>query len=438
MLNWSAVDRALSEDHLLAGGRITRVSGSTLQATLPRAQTGAIYRIEGRDGRRNLLAEVIGFSDVDTILAPFGEARGIGPGDLVVPEGTSDQQLVSEEFLGRSIDPLGAPMDGGPPVHGKHLVPLYRSPPNPLTRQTIDTPLETGVSVIDGPNTVGRGQRMGVFAGPGVGKSTLLGMIARFGTADVNVIALIGERGREVREFIERELGEEGRAKTVLIVATGDAAPILRVRAALLATALAEYFRDHGRHVMLAMDSLTRLAHALREIGLSAGEPPTTRGYPPSVFSTLPKILERAGNAEGPGTMTAFYTVLVDGDDMTEPIADAARSILDGHLVLSRKIAEAGRYPAVDVPGSLSRVASEIIEPHHAMLATQARAVMSSYEEVRELIQVGAYQTGSDPIVDRTVRLFPQVQEVFQQGRNEHRTMSKTLGALGAVLGGDK
>lgn len=437
-LDFAKIDRALAEEHILVGGRVTRVSGSNLEATLPRAQTGSIYRVRGRQNRGDLLCEVIGFSGADTILAPFGEARGVGPGDLVEPEGTADQQLLSEDFLGRIVDPLGAPIDGGPSIHGTHLVPLYRPAPNPLTRLTIDTSLETGVSVIDATATIGRGQRMGVFAGPGVGKSTLLGMIARYATADVNVIALIGERGREVREFVERELGPEGRAKTVLIVATGDAAPILRVRAAVLATALAEFFRERGRHVMLAMDSLTRLAHALRELGLSAGEPPTTRGYPPSVFSTLPKILERAGNAEGPGTMTAFYTVLVDGDDMTEPIADAARSILDGHLVLSRKIGEAGRYPAVDVPGSLSRVASEIIEPHHAMLAMQARAIMSGYEEIRELIQVGAYQPGTDPVVDRTVELHPKVCDVFQQARNEHRTMTKTLAALGAILGGKK
>ena len=273
MLDFSAIDRALAEEDLLTGGRITRVSGSTLEATLPRAQTGSIYRINGRDGRSDLLSEVIGFSGRETILAPFGEARGIGPGDLVVPEGTSDQQLLSEDYLGRIIDPLGRPIDDCPAVRGKHLVPLYRPAPNPLTRMTIDTPLETGVSVIDSTATVGRGQRMGIFAGAGVGKSTLLGMLARFCSAEVNVIALIGERGREVREFVERELGPDGLAKSVIIVATGDAAPILRVRAAVLATTLAEYFRDRGRHVMLAMDSLTRLAHALREIGLSAGEP---------------------------------------------------------------------------------------------------------------------------------------------------------------------
>lgn len=436
MLDFSAIGNALNRDRLLVGGRVTRVAGSTIQATLPRAETGAIYRVTGRSGRADLLTEVIGFSDNDTILAPFGEARGVGPGDLVLPEGASDEHRVSEAYLGRIVDPLGNPLDGGPPIEGGRPLPLYRPPPNPLTRHGVEDVLETGVSVIDAVTTVGRGQRLGIFAGAGVGKSTTLGMLARFGQADVNVIALIGERGREVREFTERELGPEGLAKSVLIVATGDAAPILRVRAAMLATTMAEYFRDSGRHVMLAMDSLTRLAHALREIGLAAGEPPTTRGYPPSVFSVLPRVLERAGNGSGSGTMTAFYTVLVDGDDMTEPVADAAKGMLDGHVVLSRRIAETNRYPAVDVPRSLSRVAGEIITEHHSLTAARARHVMAKYPELQEKLQLGLYQIGTNEENDRIIRQHERLELAFTQPKTERRSFAHTLGALSQALGG--
>ena len=435
MLNLAGVRKAMEVEDLLAGGRVTRITGSTLEAVLPRAQTGAIYRINGAGGRASLLAEVIGFREKETILAPFGEPRGVGPGDPVTPEGLTDEQRVSEAYLGRIVDALGEPMDGGPPVEGRHLLPLYRPAPNPLTRRPIDEPLHTGVAVMDAMTTVGRGQRLGLFAGPGVGKSTLLGMLARYCEADVNIIALVGERGREVRGFIDQELGPEGLARSVLIVATGDASPILRVRAAFLATTLAEFFRERGRRVLLMMDSLTRLAHALREIGLAAGEPPTTRGYPPSVFSTLPKLLERAGNADGPGSMTAFYTVLVDGDDMTEPIADASRSILDGHVVLSRRIAEGGRYPAVDVSQSLSRLAGELVSPAHGALARRVREVFAAYDEVRDLIQLGAYKTGADPGVDRVIQLQPRLVEAFKQDRGQRRKLEETLGGLQALLG---
>jgi flagellum-specific ATP synthase len=434
-LDLARAAKALEVEDLLAGGRITRVNGSSIEALLPRAQTGAIYRIPGQGGRVDILAEVIGFRERETILAPFHEPRGVGPGDPVLPEGLTDQQRVGDDFLGRIVDSLGLPIDGGPPIVAKKLLPLYRPAPNPLTRMSITEPIHTGVSVLDAMATAGRGQRVGIFAGPGVGKSTLMGMLARSSDAEVNVICLVGERGREVRSFIEHELGPEGMARSVLVVATGDASPILRVRAAFLATTLSEYFRERGKQVLLMMDSLTRLAHALREIGLAAGEPPTTRGYPPSVFSVMPKLLERAGNASGPGTMTAFYTVLVDGDDMTEPIADAARSILDGHLILSRKVAEAGRYPAVDVPRSLSRLASELIDPAHAELARRVREVYSGYEELRDLVQVGAYRPGNDPNADRVIQLFPRLTEFFKQGRSERRTLEATLGALLALLG---
>ena len=437
-LDFSACSKALALDDLRVGGRLTRVAGNIVEAILPKAQTGAIYRIVAHTKGRDLLAEVIGFRERETILAPFGEPRGVGPGDPVVPEGRTDQHEVSDSFLGRIVDALGHPMDQGPTLKAGKRIPLYRAPPNPLCRQMIKKPLNTKISVIDVLTTVGMGQRLGIFSGAGVGKSTLMGMLARFCESDVNVIALVGERGREVRSFIEDELGKEGLAKTVVVVATGDTAPILRVRAAFLATTIAEYFRDQGKKTLLVMDSLTRLAHAIREIGLAAGEPPTTRGYPPSVFSVLPKLLERAGNSDSTGTMTAFYTILVDGDDMNEPIADTARSILDGHIVLSRAIAESGRYPAVDIPSSLSRLASELVGPEHVKLASQVREVFSGYDELKDLIQVGAYRSGTDAQSDRIVELFPRLAEFFKQGRREERSLENTLGGLEALLGSEQ
>ncbi len=433
-INFGICSRALETNDLVQGGRITRITGNMLEAILPKAQTGEIYRIL-YGGREDLLAEVVGFKGQETILAPFGEPRGIGPGAAVLPEGKTDMQDLTESLLGRVLDPLGRPMDDHEAPPGEQRVPLYRSPPNPLTKSPINEPLLTGVSVLDVCTTLGRGQRMGIFAGAGVGKSTTLGMLARFCEADVNVIALIGERGREVREFLDRELGEEGLARSVVVVATSDAEPILRVRAAFLATAIAEFFRDHNKHVMLMMDSLTRFAHALREIGLAAGEPPATKGYPPSVFSNLPKLLERAGNSSSAGTLTAFYTVLVEGDDMNEPIADAVRSILDGHLILSRKIGESGRYPAVDISASLSRLAAELCSPEHAQLAARVREVFGGYEEIKDLLQVGAYRPGADPQIDELVQLYPQLNDFFKQDRQEPRALDATLGGLTALLG---
>lgn len=437
ILDHDACDRALKTEDTKAGGRLTHVAGSSIEAVLPRAKTGSIYRVVSKGEDTDLLAEVIGFREQETILAPFGQLRGISPGDPVIPVGRTDQQDLGEAFLGRIVDALGNPIDEGPQITTRYKAPLYRSPPNPLERRLIETPMLTGISVLDAMTTFGQGQRVGIFAGAGVGKSTLMGMLSRFCEAEVNVIALVGERGREVRSFIENELGPEGLKRSAIVVATGDVAPILRVRAAFLATTLAEYFRDQGKNTLLVMDSLTRLAHAIREIGLAAGEPPTTRGYPPSVFSLMPKLLERAGNSGSKGSMTAFYTVLVDGDDMTEPVADAVRSILDGHIVLSRRIAESGRYPAVDVSASLSRLASELIQPKHAQLASRVRQVFAGYEEVRDLIQVGAYRTGSDPEVDRIVQLYPRIAEFFKQDRADRRPIESILGGLEALLGPD-
>ena len=434
-LDLAACRRAIDATTPAIGGRVTRIAGQTLEAVLPKAQTGAIFRVAANNGQSGVLAEVIGFRERETVLAPFADARGISPGDPVLPVGFCDEQLLSDDYLGRIVDALGVPLDEGPTIKGEVSVPLYRSPPNPLKRAPIAGPLWTGVSVVDALVTVGRGQRLGVFAGPGVGKSTLMGMLARFCDADVNVIALIGERGREVPEFIRDELGPEGLQKSVVIAATGDQAPIVRARAALLATAMAEFFRSRGRHVLLMMDSLTRLAHALREIGLAAGEPPTKQGYPPSVFSALPKILERAGNAEGHGTMTAIYTVLVDGDDLTEPVSDAARGILDGHLILSRSIAESGRYPAVDILQSLSRVAHSIIDNDHAKLAGDVRRVLSKYESNLDLIQLGMHGDTQDAELQRAIQLYPRLSDVFNQDRYQRRSLQQTVGALRTALG---
>jgi flagellum-specific ATP synthase len=429
--------QALAAEKLVIGGSLARVNGTTMEAVLPGAQTGAIYRIPGRRGRADILTEVIGFRGAEAILAPFVEPRGVGPGDPVIPEGMTDEQHIGDDWLGRVVDALARPLDDRPLPEGRHRRPLYGGTPNPLTRQKIDRPVQTGVGVLDVMTTVGLGQRIGLFAGAGVGKSTLLGMLARHSDADVNVVALVGERGREVRAFLEDDLGPEGLARSVVVVATGDASPILRLRAGFLATTIAELYRDRGKNVFLLMDSLTRLAHAAREVGLAAGEPPTTRGYPPSVFSLLPKLLERAGNSDSSGSMTAFYTVLVDGDDMTEPIADAARSTLDGHVVLSRRIAEANRYPAVDIAGSLSRVAQDLISPEHQAVAQQVRQLWADYEEVRDLVQVGAYKAGTDPNIDHVIRMYPRVAEFFKQNRNEKRGLNETLGGLAALLGGE-
>ena len=435
LIDFEAVQRALAAPNLLAGGRVTRVAGTTIEAVLPRAQTGAIYRIDSKPGTEGLLAEVVGFTERQAILAPFGEPRGISPGDPLSPEGQTDEQALSSGFLGRVVDALGRPIDRRGPIHAHHRRPLYRAPPSPLDRRLISERMETGVSVLDAMTTIGRGQRIGIFAGAGVGKSTLTGMLARYCTADVIIVALVGERGREVREFVEHQLGEEGLSRTVVVAATGDQAPILRVRAAYLATALGEYFRERGQHVLMFMDSLTRFAHAVREIGLAAGEPPTTKGYPPSTSFSLARLLERAGNSAASGSLTAFYTVLVDGDDLTDPVADTARSILDGHVVLSRRVAEAGIFPAVDVLGSLSRVAVDVISPPHFQLATRARRALARHDEQKDVISVGAYQTGQDPETDRAIQISKKLVDLFRQERTERRGLEHTLTALTAVLG---
>jgi FliI/YscN family ATPase len=410
---------------LVSYGRVVRITGLVVEAAGIDVGLGEICSISSLSDGRSVLAEVCGFHDKGVLLMSLGELEGIHPGSMVVPLGRSMGVQVGESLLGRILDGLGQPIDGGPKLELTERMPLAAEPPNPLHRQVITEPLETGVRVIDGLLTIGRGQRIGIFAGSGVGKSTLLGMIARQAKADVNVIALLGERGREVRDFIENSLGPEGLARSVVIVATGDQAALVRARGALVATAIAEYFRDQGKHVMLMVDSVTRVAMAWREIGLAVGEPPTTKGYPPSVFASLPRLLERAGNGET-GGITGIYTVLVDGDDFNEPVADAARSILDGHIVLTRKLAGAGHYPAIDVLESKSRVKDAVTGVDQQAAAMKLLRSEASFREKEDLILVGAYLKGSDPAIDAAIQLREPVLGFLRQPPMEHAPFEKT------------
>jgi FliI/YscN family ATPase len=410
-------------------GKVTRIVGLVIEAAGLDVGLGELCRVTALTGDRSVLAEVVGFHEKGVLLMPLGEIDGLHPGSAVRPLGRSFGVDVGPGLLGRILNGLGHPIDGLGKLDVETRVPLSADPPNPLAREMVGTPMETGVRAIDGTLTFGRGQRVGIFAGSGVGKSTLLGMIARQAKADVNVIALLGERGREVREFIEHSLGPEGMARSVLVVATGDQAALVRARGALVATAIAEYFRDQGKHVLLMVDSVTRVAMAWREIGLAVGEPPTTKGYPPSVFAMLPRLLERAGNGER-GGITGLYTVLVDGDDFNEPVADAARSILDGHVVLKRKLAAAGHFPAIDVLDSKSRVRDQIIAPQQKAAANLLLQMEAAYREKEDLILVGAYQKGSDPMVDAAIALRESSQAFLQQRPDEYSSIELTQGTL--------
>jgi FliI/YscN family ATPase len=414
---------------LTSYGRVTRVVGLVIEAAGLDVGLGELCRVTSLGGDRSVLAEVVGFHERGVLLMPLGEMDGLHPGSSVLPLGRSFGVDVGPGLLGRILNGLGHPIDGKGKLDVEERVPLSAEPPNPLSREMVEIPLETGVRAIDGCLTFGRGQRVGIFAGSGVGKSTLLGMIARQARADVNVIALLGERGREVREFIEHSLGPEGLARSVLVVATGDQAALVRARGALVATAIAEYFRDQGKQVLLMVDSVTRVAMAWREIGLAVGEPPTTKGYPPSVFAALPRLLERAGNAER-GGITGIYTVLVDGDDFNEPVADAARSILDGHVVLTRKLAAAGHFPAIDVLDSKSRVRDQIVDPRQKAAANALLRLEAAYREKEDLILVGAYQKGSDATVDAAIALREQALGFLQQRPDESSPIELTQGTL--------
>ncbi len=417
---------------LTALGRVTRVVGLVIEAAGLDVGLSELCRVTSLSEEMSVLAEVVGFHERGVLLMPLGDIDGLHPGSSVTPLGRSFGADVGPGLLGRVLNGLGHPIDGKGPLDRTHRVPLSAEPPHPLERQIISEPLETGVRAIDGMLTIGKGQRVGVFAGSGVGKSTLLGMIARRSKADVNVIALLGERGREVRDFIENALGPEGLARSVVVVATGDQAALVRARGALVATSIAEYFRSQGKEVLLMVDSITRVAMAWREIGLAVGEPPTTKGYPPSVFASLPRLLERAGTDET-GSITGIYSVLVDGDDFNEPIADASRSILDGHIVLTRKLAGAGHYPSIDVLESKSRVRDHVIGADQRTAANAIARMESSYREKEDLILVGAYHQGTDRGVDAALRLRPQVLDFLQQLPDEAAAFDTSKRALVSI-----
>src|SRR4051812_237859 len=410
-------------------GRVTRVVGLVIEAVGLDVGLSELCRVTSLSEEKSVLAEVVGFHERGVLLMPLGDIDGLHPGSGVTPLGRSFGADVGPGLLGRVLNGLGHPIDGKGNIEYAMRMPLSAEPPHPLQRQIITEPLETGVRAIDGFLTIGRGQRVGIFAGSGVGKSTLLGMIARQAKADVNVIALLGERGREVRDFIENSLGPEGLARSVIVVATGDQAALVRARGALVATSIAEYFRQQGKEVLLMVDSVTRVAMAWREIGLAVGEPPTTKGYPPSVFAALPRLLERAGTSDK-GSITGVYTVLVDGDDFNEPIADASRSILDGHIVLTRKLAAAGHYPSIDIQESKSRVRDHVISADQRASANAVARLEAAYREKEDLILVGAYHEGSDRNVDAALRLRPQVLEFLQQLPEESSAFDASRRAL--------
>lgn len=423
---------------LVASGTVTRVTGLVVESLGPAVCIGDLCLFQSRDGQPKTLLEVIGFRDSTVLSMPLGPMPRIQAGDvlLAVPnEGKGAP--VGMTYVGRIVDALGQPLDGRGKIHAEARYPLHRAATNPLERRSISQALSTGVRVIDGLLTVGVGQRVGIFGGSGVGKSTLLGMMAKHTSADLNVIAMIGERGREVRDFIERELGEEGLRRSVMMVSTSDDAPLVRIRAALAATAIAEYFRDQGASVLLIMDSVTRFATAQREVGLAAGEPPSSRGYTPSVFSLLPRLLERAGNFASGGAITGFYTVLVEGDDMNEPIADAVRGILDGHFVLSRALAARNHYPCLDVLESRSRLFSEITDPAHQQQAGKLRELLAEYHRHEDLISIGAYQPGANPHLDQAVRLHPAMRNFLQQQRRAAVSLPDSIAQLSHLFEAD-
>lgn len=416
MIDIQKYEKLLAKSYVNRMGKVTKVVGLTVESIGPDAALNDLCCIISHDKKVELKAEVIGFRDDRLLLMPYEEIAGIGVGSMVINLNEPPKVMVGEQLLGKALDGLGQPLDGEELEYSDAYT-IDAKAPDPMNRAIIDEVLPLGVKAVDGLLTIGKGQRIGIFAGSGVGKSTLLGMFARNTKADINVIALIGERGREVREFIERDLGPEGVKRSVLVIATSDKPALIRKKAAKTATAIAEYFRDQGKDVLLMMDSLTRFSMAQREIGLASGEPPVTRGYPPSVYSEMPKLLERAGNSEK-GSITGLYTVLVDGDDFNEPITDTARGILDGHIVLSRKIAQKNHYPAIDVLASISRVMSSIATLEHKQLAGRLKAILATYQDAEDLINIGAYKQGSNKRIDEAISKIDAVNEFLCQDVN--------------------
>lgn len=416
-------------------GVVKRVIGIVIEATGPALRVGDQVAIASSKGP--IQGEVVGFKDNCIYLMPLGDMTGIGPGAIVSATGRQIVAPEGPELLGRVLDGLGNPIDSGPPLLCRYSRPISNSSPPPLERQRITKPLVTGIRALDSFLTMGLGQRIGIFAGSGVGKSMMLGMIARSSSADVNVIGLVGERGREVRDFIEKDLGEKGLAKSVIVAVTSDQSPLLRIKGLMMATTIAEYFRDKGDNVALMIDSLTRVAMGQREIGLSIGEPPTTRGYTPSVFSLFPKLLERAGQSKN-GSITAFYTVLVEGDDLSEPISDVTRSILDGHIVLSRDLGSKNHYPAIDILGSLSRLMPDISTKEHMKLAGKCRNILADYRDAEDLISIGAYMKGSSPKIDYALERIDKLNEFLTQDIAEKSTLEEALSRLSQIVAGSR
>ncbi len=425
-------DMIKKKDHYLKMGKVTQVIGLIIQVEGLEVFIGEVCEIKINSIDKVVLSEVVGFNGNSVLLMPLDDIQGIGPGCLVKPTGKALKIKISNDLLGCTLDGLGRPLVDIDLLNGVYTD-VDKSPPSPFERRKIENIMATGVKAIDGLITCGEGQRIGIFSGSGVGKSTLLGMIAKYSDADVNVIALIGERGREVLEFIEKDLGPIGYKKSVVVCATSDQPPLVRLKGAFVATAIAEYFRDQGKKVMFMMDSVTRFAMAQREIGLATGEPPTTKGYTPSVFAKLPKLLERSGMSKK-GSITAFYTVLVEGDDMNEPIADAVRSILDGHIILSRKIAAKNHFPAIDIQNSISRLMKEIVSDEQYNMAGELKENMAIYAESEDLINVGAYLKGSNPKIDRAIQLYNPINTFLRQNIADHYTFDETVHLLEETL----
>ncbi|HQI16468.1 MAG TPA: flagellar protein export ATPase FliI [Bacillota bacterium] len=423
----------LSSNLIKYTGRVSQVIGLTIESHGPAVNLGEICNIYPLKGDAPIKAEVVGFKESIVCLMPLGSMSGVGPGSKIEATGESLLVGVSNDMLGRVIDGLGRVIDGKGAISNCTMYPVENTPPNPLTRKRIKEILPVGIRAIDGLLTIGKGQRIGIFAGSGVGKSTLMGMIARNTKADINVIGLIGERGREVREFIENDLQEEGLSRSVVVVATSDQPALIRLKAAQLATSVAEYFRDQGKDVMLMMDSLTRFAMAQREVGLAVGEPPVTRGYTPSVFSVMPRLLERSGTSDK-GSITGLYTVLVDGDDMNEPITDTVRSILDGHIVLSRSLANKNHYPAIEVLASVSRVMPNIVDDEHKNNSNEFKNIMSVYKDAEDLINIGAYIKGSSSSIDRSIEKIEAIERFLKQSVDENAEMDEILNEIRIIV----
>ena len=433
-INFTKYRTALEKtDSLERAGRVTKIVGLAVEASGPASKIGDICNMYTLDGERYVRSEIVGFRDGRTLLMPFGSVEGVGLGSYVVYTGRALRVPVGKNLTGRILDALGYPFDELPTPEPEAWYPAENTPPNPLIRERIHDVLPLGIKAIDSMLTVGRGQRLGIFSGSGVGKSTLLGMIARYAVADVNVIVLVGERGREVKDFVERDLGKEGLKKSVLVIATSDQPALLRLKCAMTGTAIAEYFRDCGYKVLLLMDSLTRFAMAQREIGMAAGEPPVSRGFPPSVYALLPKLLERSGTSDK-GSITGLYTVLVEGDDLNEPISDTVRGILDGHIVLSRAIANSNHYPPIDILGSVSRVMPDIVTQEQLQAFGTIKNMIAVYHEAEDLINIGAYKHGANPEIDRAVKLHPAIQSFLKQGVSETYTYEEILNMMNEII----